>query len=1250
MANYPKVGLIAFLNTAEFTRGLRTYTRGLAELTTGTLATERTLSGGFRSLGDGVLRAAGMTAAALGIVAVAAGGVVAKFVTDAFKASLDFEEAFAGVVKTAGNLTVSYGVLNAAGQELKDTLIEMSTRKPMSFEDLAEIAMVGAQAGLSTDMLADYTNMVADLVSASELTPEAAATGLAQYINIMDLLGEKAGAPIENIESLGATIAALGNAFPGTEQGIITLAQRLAGLGKAVEMDPQDILAIAAAMEAVGVRSEAGGTAGQRVMMGIQEAVAGAYAQTTIDNTEKMADAQEDILQLEQKLAIKKQRLAELAADASQATRMQYELDIANLEAALEEQAGLYDTYAANHGKTSKQMNETAALYARLMGVSVGELVDLWRTDPGEAMRLFIIGISKEGENAAATLKKLGLGDARLIRTFEQLAGKEDLITDAFSVANIAWEEQIALINEAEERYATLPAILDIMKNRFKAFQAGVGDTLKPAFRQIIKMFQSAEAPGKKLIALFEKRIGPALEDVAVGFRLLTMGDTEGMWAAFKSAIIKGFPDSSAEIWKFVTDTRNAIDWLTRFIEDNRDIIIGAIKGISIVLAAAGFTAILRRIGAVLYSLTSPIGLVILAAAALYTAWETNFLGIRDKTLEVIEQITPKVEEWWGQLQEWFNTDLKPKIEAGDWYGIGYELGGFLIEGIRMAISATSGLVQMLFTTLRDALFGREQDLGLHEGAPSDVLKAYQDEAERIGRAKTWYDIGMEIGTALAAGLKGALAGMWDNLETGEKAVAGAVGGFLGTIGTLMGVGGAVNTTKALGQVLKKIGPAIVGGLAKAGGILGPWGVAIAAAIGLIVALAVTWDEFGGPTLAKIVEWFGEKAPEALDKFREAFQERQGREGLLQPLIDELKEFEGIQLPDLSKIFPRIELLPEGITLTRYDRMGLLDPRRYVRPTEELESVEPEDMSFLEQLNYYILAPIESIKTEWNKMLDEISLVKWLGGELATLWTETIQPWLSDLWTFIKESAEESWAAIGTAFAGVLDEWKEDWEEYKTTVSTMWTTAKTDIGEMLDNIGLKVETVVTWITGVWNTLKETAISSWAAIGVAIADAVAEYRRRWEETKALSIKMWNTMETDVLETIANIKADWIEFLEGTKTFLDGIYEQLIQIRKMLEELGIAKVPAAQATSQPPGSYASGTKYYPGGWGLVGENGPEMVKLPRGTQIFPNRMSMPAAIVNNNTYQISVELPAGTPFETQRAASIGVLEALKSAGVA
>lgn len=49
------------------------------------------------------------------------------------------------------------------------------------------------------------------------------------------------------------------------------------------------------------------------------------------------------------------------------------------------------------------------------------------------------------------------------------------------------------------------------------------------------------------------------------------------------------------------------------------------------------------------------------------------------------------------------------------------------------------------------------------------------------------------------------------------------------------------------------------------------------------------------------------------------------------------------------------------------------------------------------------------------------------------------------------------------------------------------------------------------------------------------------------------------------------------------------------------------------------YARGTSYHPGGYAIVGENGPELVSLPRGSQVYPNGQTPGGT----NTYYITID---------------------------
>lgn len=68
----------------------------------------------------------------------------------------------------------------------------------------------------------------------------------------------------------------------------------------------------------------------------------------------------------------------------------------------------------------------------------------------------------------------------------------------------------------------------------------------------------------------------------------------------------------------------------------------------------------------------------------------------------------------------------------------------------------------------------------------------------------------------------------------------------------------------------------------------------------------------------------------------------------------------------------------------------------------------------------------------------------------------------------------------------------------------------------------------------------------------------------------------------------------------------------------------------------GAYANGTNYAPGGYALVGERGPEIVDLPRGSKVYPNG-EIPAGLAGgttvneSNVYNISIDASSVEEFD-------------------
>lgn len=175
------------------------------------------------------------------------------------RSSVQFEQAMAGVAKTVDAPAEKIA-------QLAKRFTELSERIPVAREVLAGIAEEGGQLGIATNNLEDFVRTVADLKVSTNLGDQAA-TVLARLANVT-------GTAQTEFARLGATIVDLGNNGASTEAEISDMALRIGGAGKLVRLTAADVLGISNALASLGVESEAGGTAVQRVLLAINTAVA----------------------------------------------------------------------------------------------------------------------------------------------------------------------------------------------------------------------------------------------------------------------------------------------------------------------------------------------------------------------------------------------------------------------------------------------------------------------------------------------------------------------------------------------------------------------------------------------------------------------------------------------------------------------------------------------------------------------------------------------------------------------------------------------------------------------------------------------------------------------------------------------------------------------------------------------------------------------------------------------------------------
>lgn len=215
---------------------------------------------------------AGSSAMALGAAAATAGKLLVLGIGGAMavsaKAAIEFESSMAGVAKTTDLAGNSFDKANTPLAAFGVALRNLSMRVPVNVNELARIAELGGQLGIQTPKLIEFTEVIAALGVTTNLGTEEGAKNLARFVNIM-------GTSQDDFDRLGSTIVALGNNFATTEQEILNFGLRIAPVMKTVGATEEEVFGLAAALTSLGIPAERGGTAVQRWMLQVKQAVDG---------------------------------------------------------------------------------------------------------------------------------------------------------------------------------------------------------------------------------------------------------------------------------------------------------------------------------------------------------------------------------------------------------------------------------------------------------------------------------------------------------------------------------------------------------------------------------------------------------------------------------------------------------------------------------------------------------------------------------------------------------------------------------------------------------------------------------------------------------------------------------------------------------------------------------------------------------------------------------------------------------------
>ncbi|MGE0362790.1 MAG: phage tail tape measure protein [Vicinamibacterales bacterium] len=372
----------------------------------------------------------------------------------AIKAASDFESSFAGVRKTVDATEPEFA-------KLAQGLRNMAKEVPANVNELNKVAEAAGQLGIRKEDILQFTRTMADLGVTTNLTADEAATATAQFQNIF-------GAAGKDVDRFGATLVALGNAGASTERDIIQMGLRIAGAGHQVGLTQGQVMAFASALSSVGINAEAGGAAISRVFLKINDAV------------------------------------------------------------------------AAGGG--------TLAEFARIAGMTSAQFRTAFESNAAQATTAFISGLARlksEGENVNATLENVVGKNIILKDTLLRASGAGQLLTEQLSLAEDAWQANNALTKEAAERYKTFASQAQLLWNEVRDVGITLGTALLPVLRDLMEVLRPVIQAVGQAAETFAKLPEP-VRLVAIGMLALFAAIGPSLWmlgavASGGSAILKAY-------------------------------------------------------------------------------------------------------------------------------------------------------------------------------------------------------------------------------------------------------------------------------------------------------------------------------------------------------------------------------------------------------------------------------------------------------------------------------------------------------------------------------------------------------------------------------------------------------------------------------------------------------------------------------------------------------------------------------------
>lgn len=611
-------------------------------------------------------------------------------------------------------------------QSLSDELRQLALEIPVAAHELAEIAALGGQLAVLPEHLPKFTETVAALGIATNMTSEEAATMFAQFANITNM-------PQTEFERLASSVVKIGNNSATTEKDVARMMMLLAGAGEAAGMTQSEIVGLAGGLSSLGIQAERGGSSFSKLIIDM------AVASETGVNAAKELERQTGL------------------------TVRQLQLMASNSGADFKE---LADSLGMTTGEINKIVNSANKLegFAKVAGVSAEEFAKAFGENAVNAIGLFVDGLAAgndTGETAIQILDDLGITEIRLRDTLLRAGNAQGVLNDAVKVSNEAWVENTELQREAGIYYDSTANQLQMLRNEVmdvaiefggpfvNALREGV-QVARPMIRSIgdlARSFSEADPETQRMIINmlgFAAAAGPVLSfsgRLATGIGGMTTKTIGFLGVMAQKKTVKDFTaqllSGSTDIVRWGSTAAEATTATGNFggaaatAAGSKG--IGAMTGALGALSTVGWTIVgVGGLLAVGYGAWKLWGEEAWNSAQRTKEWGTDVGEVTHEALTDVQEYSRKAVGEFSLMEEGFSTNIGAMID--NFQEMGKSIENDLLrqveaftESINMLPEEIQGVAQEI---VDDAIESRKQTLQIIEENNARVAELRQEAAD----------------------------------------------------------------------------------------------------------------------------------------------------------------------------------------------------------------------------------------------------------------------------------------------------------------------------------------------------------------------------------------------------------------------------------------------------------------------------------------------------------------------------------------